>query len=302
MRRRVTCIAMLVLGLLVGSLSDSRDAAPPVREGGRWILAGDFHVHAFFGDAGLAPWDLLAEARRRRLDVIAVTNHAGVFGGRFNRWWSETMGGPLVLAGQEITTKGYHLIGAGLERRVEPTADLAETIRAVHAQGGVAIAAHPGVQYQRSYTPEAMRLLDGVEAIHAQMAEPSKERDELIAFSRLAREHNPDVAFIGSSDFHFLRELGAVRTYVVAREYSRRGVLEAIRAGQTVAADVEGNLYGDAPLVEHVKRHMAVDQPDGTAGARDVARRVAVALVWFGLLGLVLVDGVSAGGGATARQ
>jgi hypothetical protein len=295
MTRRAGAAALLVAGLVLGSQVNRHEPRIPVRADGRWILAADFHVHAFFGDVGLAPWDLLPEAERRGLDVIAVTTHAGVFAGRFNRWWSERMGGPLVLVGQEITSKGYHLVGAALERRVEPQPNLADTIRDVHAQGGVAIAAHPSRDFWPAYTPEALTLLDGFESVQGRMDEASEYRDDLIAFTRRVQEHNSGVAFIGSSDFHVGRELGGARTYIVAREYSEQGVLEAVRNGQTVAADSNGNLVGDPSLVAFVGEHL--DSRRLSSLPRSAGHWLSTAMVWVGLLGLVLFDGRSSAAG-----
>ena len=60
------------------------------RAGDQFVLAGDFHVHAFVGDGGVAPWELGREAARRGLDVIAVTNHNQLLAARLTRCGSPT--------------------------------------------------------------------------------------------------------------------------------------------------------------------------------------------------------------------
>jgi hypothetical protein len=63
----------------------------------------------------------------------------------------------------------------------------------------------------------------------------------------------PTIAAIGSSDFHWTGSIGWCRTYVLARDRTAGGVIEAVRAGRTVAADRQCRLYGDPALVSAVE-------------------------------------------------
>jgi predicted metal-dependent phosphoesterase TrpH len=292
-RPRQAAVALLCCGLATGTLADDRTRAMPPRDEatGEWILAADFHVHAFFGDVGLAPWDLQREARRARLDVLAVTNHGGTFAGRFNRWWASRAGGLVVLPGQEVTSPGYHLIAAGVERAIDPRLPAAGAIRAAQAQGGVAIAAHPVRAYSAGYDAEAIARLDGVEAAHPERH--GRAAPELAAFAQRAADRGSPVAFIGSSDFHFIAPLGVTRTFVIAREYSSRGVLDAVRRGQTVAMDRDGALYGPPALAARVRAHRD-RSGHGVRPPLSPLAGAAVVAAWLGLLGLVLSDRVQA--------
>lgn len=151
----------------------------PLHVGDYWILAGDFHVHAFVGDGSLAPWSLRDEAARTGLDVFAVTNHNQVFTAQFAERQSVRSNGPIVLAGEEVTNPDYHLIAVGITRRVDPHQPAPAAIADIHAQGGVAIAAHPGPR-SVGYTDAAVAQLDGTEAAHP--ARDRRERDEFNAF------------------------------------------------------------------------------------------------------------------------
>ena len=256
------CAALVLLGAMAGSLAGAgvlRQA--PVREDGFLVLAADFHVHGFPGDGALPMWSLRNEARRRGLDVIALTNHNQRLAGRLGRWASGD-GTPLVLRGEEITTGHYHIAAVGIERRIPGTLTAADAIAAVHAQGGVAIAAHPLKVYWTGWPDAAKAALDGAEIAHPVALVNPGERDELIAFSRSARALQPHLAWIGSTDFHMRQPIGLCRTYVFAREYSEAGVLEAIRAGRTVAFDGDGRGYGDPGLVAAAERVRAAVPPD----------------------------------------
>lgn len=272
---------VMVVGLVSGTLADGRPVRQPPRIDGYWLLAADFHVHAFGGDGSLTPWALRREAERRGLDAITVTNHNQTYAARFARW----MSGPIVLVGEEITSRNYHLIAAGIERTVNWDQPAADAIEDVHAQGGVAIAAHPIRDYREGYDDRALTLLDGAEAAHPAM-HVAGLRPEFEAFFRRAREQNPGLAAIGSSDFHATPSVGLCRTYVLATEPTATGVIDAVRQGRTVASDRDGNLSGDPIYVRMVEAGGVGQRATDEA---DFSRWFAIACTWIGLLGLVIV-------------
>ncbi len=244
-------IVCIVAGLVIGTMADRIPVHSPITAGDYAVLVGDFHVHAFPGDGSLAPWTLRHEAARAGLDVFAVTNHNRVFTSRFSEWLAAFSDGPLVIAGQEVTNPGYHLIGVGVRTPVDAAQPAAAAIDDIHAQGGVAIAAHPGPR-ATGYDDDAIARLDGSELAHSAMHESVQFRVEFANFFQRVRAVNPDVAAIGSSDFHTSPSLGRCRTVLFVRERTREGVLEAIRHGRTVAMDGDGRLYGDPNLVRLV--------------------------------------------------
>ena len=70
-------LGLLLIGgaVIAGTALDRVPVDGPARAGDQFVLAADFHVHAFVGDGGVPPWELGREARRRKLDVIVVSNH-----------------------------------------------------------------------------------------------------------------------------------------------------------------------------------------------------------------------------------
>jgi len=284
MRSRRTVSALTAIaGVIVGTLAPMPQRSVPRRVEGYWILTGDFHVHAFPGDGSLTPPSLRDEAARDGLDLIAVTNHNQVFTARFASHMSRGADAPIILMGEEITSPDYHLIAVGITRRVGANQPAVRAIAEVHAQGGVAIAAHPGPRLV-GYTDAAVAQLDGTEAAHP--AGNQRERDEFIAFYERARRLNPRVAAIGSSDFHAMpAPMGACRTFLFVHERTVAGVLDAIRNGRTVALDEQGRLHGDATLVSLVPEHaLSRSRGDGSSW-----RRASIVLAWSGLLGLLLL-------------
>ncbi|MGH9240640.1 MAG: CehA/McbA family metallohydrolase [Vicinamibacterales bacterium] len=285
---RVVSAALLVAGAVVGTHADRIPSRQPVRAGEYWVLSGDFHVHAFPGDGALAPWMLRDEAARAGLDVIAVTNHNQTLTGRLAEWISGSGDGPLMLTGQEVTNPEYHMVAAGLQHAVNADQPAAGAIVDVHAQGGVAIAAHPSRRFRGYDSDATVAALDGAEAAHSGIHVDGAFRRDLNAFFERARRINPGVAAIGSSDFHAMPPpLGLTRTFVFVRERTKAGVLDAIRSGRTLAVDGDGRLTGDPSLI----RLLGDVRPAGRSDPHPKWRRVSVALTWFGALGLVILSG-----------
>jgi len=276
---------LLLTGLAVGTLLDSVSRRPDVREGEFRVLSGDFHVHAFPGDGALAAWSLRRQAQHSGLDVFALTNHNQTLAARLGRRLAGSSDGPILIVGEEITNPGFHLIAVGIEHPIEWDRPAAELIDAVHAQGGVAIAGHPARAYWDGWDDRALGRLDGVEVAHPSRHLDSDAAQAFDAFYDRARRQNPDVAAIGSSDFHATPSLARCRTYVFAREHSQAGVLDAIRHGRTVAEDADGRLHGDPALVRLVESQ----RPAGSSDLHPAWRRFAVTCAWIGLLGLVVL-------------
>lgn len=244
---RTVSIALLGAGLVAGTASDVLPGRASLRRGGYVILQADLHVHSFLGDGVLWPWDLAIEARRRGLDVIAITNHNQVVAARMGRFVAKWMATPLVLVGEEITAPDYHLVAVGIEDAVSGDRPATVAIMGVHSQGGAAIAAHPTRRSWPAYEATAMRELDGAEVAHPLAY--SRGSQELRDFFAMVQRARGRAAAVGSSDYHAFASLGVCRTYVFARETSEAAVIEALRQGRTVAFDVEGVAHGDPELI-----------------------------------------------------
>lgn len=269
--------ACVVTGAVIGSALDTWRVPPPVRAGGFFVVAADFHVHAFPGDGALPPWELAREASRRGLHAIALSNHnqtlapkilPGVF--------AEST---VVIPAQEVTAPRFHLIAAGVTRTIDWRLPDVEMVQEIHRQGGVVIAAHPVRRFWRG-TDAMLPLLDAAEVAHPLARAEDTAREELTAFFARARAVNPDLAPIGSSDTHMVAPLGRCRTYVFAESVTVAGVLDAVRAGRTVAQDQDGVLYGDAALT------LLLDH-SGAAAGPPPARRLVILTALLALCGLL---------------
>jgi predicted metal-dependent phosphoesterase TrpH len=104
----------------------------------------DLHVHSAWSDGAQRP-ETIVKACAGRLDVVAITDHDEIQGALEARAFARDRRdlGVDVVVGEEISTLNGHLLGLYLEERVPPGLSAAETIARIHAQGGLAVAAHP---------------------------------------------------------------------------------------------------------------------------------------------------------------
>lgn len=278
--------AWLLLAGAIASATTAPDphvAAPTVWRGYRLVNA-DFHVHAFPGDGVLAPWDIRREARRRGLDAVAITNHNQMFAARLDRMLFPDPPAPLTLMAEELTAPGYHVAAIGITAPVNWRLPLADAIRAIHAQGGLAIAAHPAGKYREAIDDEVLALLDGIEVVHPARRLSRSARRQFEALYARAIRVKPTIATIGSSDFHSGPPLGRWRTVVFAREVSQEAIFDALRAGRTVAIGGDGEARGPREWIAAAAEHAAATPPQA-----DTPRHLlSTGAAWISLAFLVI--------------
>ncbi len=113
---------------------------------GRPSGRADLHCHTHYSDGSDSPAAVVAEARRRRLDVLAVTDHDTLDGALRAVDIARRPGGITgleIVVGEEVTSLDGHILGLFLKRPVAPGQSAADTVADIHRQGGIAIAAHP---------------------------------------------------------------------------------------------------------------------------------------------------------------
>ena len=254
---------LLVLG---GSVRDMRDVGS-VRSPG--VLVADLHVHPFPGDGVLTAWQLQREATRRGVDVIAVAGHNNRVALALAHALGLFSNAPITLESQELTTPGFHIVAVGVRTMIDWRLDVPAAARAIHAQGGVAIAAHPVPFVWKPLDETSLLALDGVEVAHPMAQRAGSSRRELDEFYARARATKPGIAPIGSTDFHRTAPLGLCRTYLLTSDRSPAGAIDAIRQGRTVAEDQFGRLYGSAEHVVQVRQYLDSQPPPRGAWPLD---------------------------------
>lgn len=200
----------------------------------------DLQVHTRVSPCSRAdPRDIVASARRRGLDGIAVTDHDTTEGYDAVR---ECADGDLeVIPGCEVTTGQGHLLGLDVERAPERT-DPVAAIDEIHRQGGVAVLSHPFDRLRERYTEELSAVADAVDGVEVANSRCILPRDNRRART-FASEHG--LAPTGGSDAHFPSEIG--RAYTVCTG----PLAAAIREGETEGRGRGGHLSGHVATKLH---------------------------------------------------
>ncbi|MDQ6720916.1 MAG: PHP domain-containing protein [Candidatus Dormibacteraeota bacterium] len=173
------------------------------------MARADPHCHTTASDGMVTAAELVDAAVKAGLDLIAVTDHDTMGSVAEVQTRGEAVGLTIV-AGQEVTTKWpaqTHVLGWFLERQVKRGMSLADTVAAIHDQGGLVIIPHPFMPvYFGSIQPGMLRRLlekqsvDGIEMLST-VPIGATRRKVLHEFFDANRERLG--APIGASDCHF---------------------------------------------------------------------------------------------------
>jgi PHP domain-containing protein len=109
-----------------------------------WSKA-DTHIHTTYSDGSATPEEVVDYVvQHTDLRVIAITDHDTAEGAFVARDYALRLNADIeVIIGQEVTTDDGDIIGLFLKSSL-PSFETAEAaISAIHAQGGLAVAAHP---------------------------------------------------------------------------------------------------------------------------------------------------------------
>jgi predicted metal-dependent phosphoesterase TrpH len=178
----------------------------------------DMHVHTWASDGTSSVVEVLDHVEAMGfLDLVAITDHERIDAAVAGRDIALDRGLRFgVIVGEEITTRGGHLLGLFLDKPVPPWKSLQWSIEAVHDQGGIAIPAHPMVPVHICAQGWALRKLLASD-------DPAVRPDAIETFNptalgkwgharavRLAAEFG--LSTVGNSDAHIAGAIAAAWT------------------------------------------------------------------------------------------
>ena len=178
----------------------------------------DLHIHTLASDGVSSVSEILESAEAAGLDVIAITDHERVDAAHAARAMAEARGMRVqVVIGEEISTRGGHLLALFIDKRIRPWGPLRSAIAQVHDQGGLAIVAHPLVPYPLTCASgrTIRRLLDDSDtAVHPDGVEAFNPTTAGTRWGARAPKFVADlgVAALGSSDAHRAEDVGQAFT------------------------------------------------------------------------------------------
>ena len=198
----------------------------------------DLHIHSHYSDGEMSIKQILDYVQEQTdLDCVAISDHDTMRGAyeAITLMENGSYRFELVL-GEEITSQEGHIVGLYLKEEIPPDLPVAEVLKRIRAQKGIAIAAHPFYHSKMKHSKYATmdgigattlvknnRLIDAVEIVNAT---PTLS-DENIGASIL----NKTILFnaeVGSSDAHIIEAIGMGYTLFEGRTAQdlRHSILE----------------------------------------------------------------------------
>lgn len=197
----------------------------------------DLHLHTCHSDGRPTVRALLDHvARHTHLRVIAVTDHDTITGALQARELQSAY--PFtIIVGEEVSSTQGHILALFIEERVAPHRSAADTIAAIHAQDGLAVAAHPFIIDRILQRPGAVPQGVGsaiaalpFDAVEIRNGAPLMEWAN--ARARRANRRHQRLAEVGGSDAHILAAVG--KGYTLFPGTSATDLRRAIAQQRTV--------------------------------------------------------------------
>jgi hypothetical protein len=214
----------------------------------------DFHMHSRNSDGKLSVAELVDYYGERGFGAIAITDHlceSQTFLGQsavylqktlvkkqYDRYIQEILieaerarsrYNMLVIPGVEYTKNSFshsdsaHIVGLGITKFVDPDGSIDEILDGVHAQGGVAIAAHP--VSTRKIEPQTYHLWHNRDRLSEKM-----DAWEVASGSTLFEEvYESGLPMVASSDLHQPRQMSSWKT-VMSGPRTLNNILGGIKA------------------------------------------------------------------------
>jgi predicted metal-dependent phosphoesterase TrpH len=173
------------------------------------------HIHSLYSDGTATVREILDHVERRTvLDLVAITDHERIDGAlRARELHAKGAYSFDLVVGEEITTRRGHVVALFIEERIPALRPLEETIRRIHDQGGIAIAAHPMAPVPLSVGRRSLFrvrdhehpdvYLDAIELLNPSSAGRFRHETR----KRLNAEHLR-LPGVGNSDAHVLEGIG----------------------------------------------------------------------------------------------
>lgn len=191
----------------------------------------DLHTHSFFsGDGVSTPEELIAAARRRGLQGLAITDHntceAMDYLSRKGliRPDGLPVDGFLVVPGVEVSTREGHLLCLGITLPNMKGEPALEVCREIHERGGIAIPAHPYDYFRAGIRESVLQTLefDAVEVYNAATTFQYCNRKA----HTYAKTHG--FPMTSGSDAHHEASIGTAYTILETEELTLENVLRQI--------------------------------------------------------------------------
>jgi len=188
----------------------------------------DIHVHTNHSDCGFSTVrEVISTAKKRGLDGIAITDHNTMSAIKEAKKLADKEG-LLLIPGEEISSTHGHIIALNIKKTIKKGLSPEETIKRIHRQGGLAIAAHPYafIFHHQSLRDKIKDLdLDAIEVFNS--ANLIENKKAIQVASELG------IVQVAGSDAHIPSEIG--RSYTIADcDINVKSFLSKIKKGDVL--------------------------------------------------------------------
>lgn len=198
----------------------------------------DLHMHTTWSDGRPSVRSLLEYvARHTDLQVVAITDHDCIDGAVDAQYLARDYPFECVI-GSEVSSREGHILALYIDRPVPKKLSAAETIAAIHEQGGLAIAAHPFITTNTLGKQEV--AMQGVGKLIGVLPFDGVEVDNSTPFLEWAnfraRSFNRSSARLpefGNSDAHIVEAIG--KSYTRFPGSTAADLRDAMLRGHTCA-------------------------------------------------------------------
>jgi predicted metal-dependent phosphoesterase TrpH len=195
------------------------------------VLSVELHAHSALSYDGRDPVEkLLEQAQAVGLDALAVTDHDEIEASRKAARLApeyDLVGIP----GIEISSAAGHVLGIGVEAKIQSGLSFQETIDRIHDEGGIAVVPHPFQELRNGVLgvipKEKLRAADSIEVYNSRLLTGRSNRQA----ARLAMDY--EMPMIAGSDAHVADMVGQASTIIATEERSVDAILEGVTDGQT---------------------------------------------------------------------
>lgn len=184
----------------------------------------DLHAHTEWSDGDRLE-NVLAAALEQKLDVLAITDHDEIDGALEARRIVHERRLPLaIVPGTEVSTRDGHIGALFVTQRIPKNLSAEETVRRIHAAGGLAVAHHPFaprlVEWLLGARLGCRELVHSVpfDAIEGTNAVPGYGRRYNLEAHAALERRNVRIGLTASSDAHGARFVGKGRTFFAGNQ------------------------------------------------------------------------------------
>jgi len=195
-------------------------------------MKADLHIHSCYSPDAVSPLkSIFKTAKKKKLDIIAITDHDTIEGAKEAKKMAEYFGIE-VIVGEEIKSKEGDIIALFIEEKIKSGKLAIHTLREIHQQGGLAIVPHPNNWFLEGFSIKNLFKifgeLDGIEVLNGSWL-GRIGRKEIRKLNKSIFKLAP----IGASDAHLASQVGC--SYTIFPGKNSKDLYKAIQERLTVA-------------------------------------------------------------------